>query len=120
MTRMYYSVSGFIPSLQLRPGVFLSLMNRRVVPFVCTDEFWVIAKVRQQAIHNVQKGDFAEIALKLYPGKILYGYVDSIAWAVGNTQLDASSDLISDTEFNPAEHYFVKIKLSHVKHKELL
>jgi multidrug resistance efflux pump len=95
-------------------------VNKRAIPFVCTDEYWVLAKIRQQALHNVRKGDFVEIALKLYPGKILYGYVDSIAWAVGNTQLKASSILINDTEFIPAEHYFIKIKLSNISHNNLL
>ncbi len=107
----YAPKNGYIPSLQLQEGSYIGIMNKRVMPFVCTDDLWVIACVNQKAIQNVHAGDKVEVALGIYPGTILYGTVDTVVWAVGDTQLKASSVLPSESFITPAQSFAVKIKM---------
>ena len=48
--------------------------------FVENDQ-WVIALFRQNEVRKVQPGQEAEIALQMYPGRIIKCTVDSVVWA---------------------------------------
>jgi multidrug resistance efflux pump len=79
--------SGTVISLALRPGAM-------AVPFPVTpamtfveDEQWIMAIFRQNEVRKIKPGQEAEIALKMYPGRIIKCKVDSIMWATAAGQL---------------------------------
>ncbi len=102
--------NGYSPIVLIKPGVFHGMINKRVMTFVCTDKLWIVAKVPQQAVRNIKAGDKVEAALEMYPGTILYGKVLNVIWAVGNAQVNASTNLPADT-IQPAKNFYVKIEL---------
>jgi multidrug resistance efflux pump len=104
--------NGYIPILFLKPNMYLSLWNRNCLPFICTDDLWIVAKLKQQSVQYVKNGDPAEITLEMYPGKIINGKVDEIIWAQGNVQFYATSAMPKTTNFTPSEEFFVKIKVN--------
>lgn len=79
--------SGSVISLALRPGAM-------AVPFPMTpamtfveDEQWIMAIFSQNEVRKIKAGQEAEIALKMYPGRIIKCKVDSIMWATAQGQL---------------------------------
>lgn len=107
---IYAPADGYIPILQIKPGVYHGMLNKRVFNFICTKKLWMAAKITQQAVRFINPGDKVEVALEMYPGTILQGEVDSVIWGVGNTQIGPSGKLPDDT-IEPPESFFVKIKL---------
>jgi len=108
---VYAPSDGFVPVVALKPGVYLGLINKRVMTFICTANLWITGKVRQQSAHLIKPGDKVEAAIHFYPGVIVYGEVIELVYGVGNTQLVPSGNLAKDWEFQPAKDYFVKIKI---------
>lgn len=79
--------NGSVISLALRPGAM-------AVPFPMTpamtfveDEQWIMAIFSQNEVRKIKPGQEAEIALKMYPGRIIKCKVDSIMWATAQGQL---------------------------------
>jgi multidrug resistance efflux pump len=107
---IYAPADGYIPILQIYPGVFHGLINKKVFSFICTDNLWMVMKVNQQAVRFIKPGDKVEATLSMYPGKIFKGSVISVIWGVGNTQVTAGSKIPDDT-ITPANDFFVKIKI---------
>ena len=107
----YAPEDGYIPILFIKPGMYLSLFNRNAIPFICADKLWIVAELKQQSVQYVKQGNPVEIALTMYPGKILYGKVAEIIWAQGNVQFFASSTMPTTTSFQPSDMFFVKIEL---------
>lgn len=107
----YAPEDGYIPILFIKAGMFLGLLNKNALPYICTDKIWIIAKLKQQSVQYVKPGDPVEIALTMYPGKILNGKVIEIIWAQGNVQFMASSKMPSTESFQPSNSFFVKIEL---------
>jgi multidrug resistance efflux pump len=102
--------NGYVPVLQIRPGVYYGMINKKVFSFICTDKLWMVMKVNQQAVRFIEPGDKIEATFSMYPGKIFTGSVICVIWGVGNTQVTASSNLPSDT-VEPANNFFVKVKI---------
>lgn len=116
-TITYAPCDGYIPIMFFRPGMFVSLLSRNAIPFVCTDKLWLVAKLKQQSVQYVKKGDPVEIAFDMYPGTIINGKVEEMVWAIGDIQIQASSKLPTTESFQPAEQFFAKIKvLNNEKH----
>ncbi|HJO94016.1 MAG TPA: efflux RND transporter periplasmic adaptor subunit [Victivallales bacterium] len=111
-TVTYAPTNGYIPVLSLRPGMFLGLLNKNSIPFICTDKMWILAKLKQQSVRYVRPGDPVEIALEMYPGIILNGKVVDMVWAQGDVQFFATSKMLKTSEFNPSNQFFVKIKVN--------
>ena len=42
------------------------MINKRVLTYVCTDELWISAQIRQQSVHLIKPGDLVEVALEMY------------------------------------------------------
>jgi multidrug resistance efflux pump len=79
--------NGTVVSLALRPGAM-------AVPFPMTpaltfveDDQWIMAIYKQNEVRKIKPGQEAEIALKMYPGRIIKCKVDSIMWATAQGQL---------------------------------
>jgi len=80
-TTVYAPNDGTVVNLQLRPGqVSAALPMAPVMTFVENGQ-WVIALFAQNEVRKVQPGQEAEIALQMYPGRIIKCKVDSVVWA---------------------------------------
>lgn len=103
---------GYPVNVVLRPGAFIRL-KQPVLDFVATDEYFLVATVNQRAARWVDAGDEAEVALSLYPGRVLKAVVDDVIWARGKAQLSATGQLPSAATFRAGEagEYFT-VKLS--------
>jgi len=78
---------GTVVSLSLRPGAMaVPLPITPAMTFV-EDEQWVMAIFKQNEVRKIKPGQEAEIALKMYPGRIIKCKVDSIMWATAAGQL---------------------------------
>jgi predicted RNA-binding protein YlqC (UPF0109 family) len=51
------------------------------------DEQWILAIYYQNEVRKIKPGQEAEIAFKMYPGRIVKCKVDSIMWATAQGQL---------------------------------
>ncbi len=107
----YAPCNGYIPILFIKSGMYIGILNKNALPFICTDQLWIVAELKQQSVQYVRPGDFVEIAMEMYPGKILYGKVVDMVWAQGNIQFFASSKMPSIEAFQPSNKFFVKIEL---------
>jgi hypothetical protein len=89
---VYYApADGTVVSLALRPGAVASIMVTQPVMTFVEDEQWVLAIFKQNEVRKIKPGQEAEIALKMYPGRIIKCKVDSIMWATAAGQLPIGS-----------------------------
>ena len=107
----YAPENGYVPIVFLKPKMYLSIFNRNAIPFICTDNQWIVAKLKQKSVQHVRPGDPVEITLTMYPGKIINGKVDEMIWAQGDVQFIASSKIAKTTDFKPSNQFFVRIKV---------
>ncbi len=78
---------GTVVALSLRPGAMaVPLPITPAMTFV-EDEQWVMAIFKQNEVRKIKPGQEAEIALKMYPGRIIKCKVESIMWATAQGQL---------------------------------
>ncbi len=91
-TTVYAPTDGFVTNLQLREG-FVVGSGGRVMTFIDTSERYLVAPLGQNVVRHVEEGNDVEVALELYPGRILEGTVDSVIWASGEGQGDPSGVL---------------------------
>lgn len=83
-----------VTNLQLREG-FIVRSAAPVMTFVDTSEQYLIVSLSQNTVRHVEPGNTVEVALRLYPGRIFKGTVESVAWASGEGQEDPSGNLPS-------------------------
>jgi multidrug resistance efflux pump len=91
-TKIYAPTDGFVTNLQLREG-FTVGARAPVMTLIDSSERYLVAPLGQNVVRHVEEGDDVEVALVLYPGKILEGTVDSIIWASREGQGDPSGAL---------------------------
>ena len=92
-TTYYAPANGTIVALTLRPGAMaVPLPTVPAMNFV-EDEQWILAIYRQNEVRKVKPGQEAEIAFKMYPGRIVKCKVDSIMWATSQGQLPIGNPL---------------------------
>ena len=104
--------NGTMVNVMLRPGFFVSgLPFNEVMTFV-DEEFQIFALFGQNELHQVEPGNEAEITLDTYPGRIIKAHVDSIIWAQGQGQLEASGDLPKTTFVPPPGRFPVKLDVA--------
>ena len=87
-------------NVMLRPGFFVAGMPFNEVMTFVDDECPDLRDVRPERAHQVEAGNEAEITLDTYPGHVIKAHVDSIIWAQGQGQAQASGDL-PKTNFVP-------------------
>jgi len=82
---------GTVIALTLRPGAMAVPVP--VVPAMnfVEDEQWIIAIYHQNEVRKIKPGQEAEVAFKMYPGRVVKCKVDSIMWATAQGQLPIGS-----------------------------
>ena len=101
--------NGTMVNVMLRPGFFVSGMPFNEVMTFVDNEYQIFALFNQNELHQVGPGDEAEITLDTYPGRVIKAHVDSIIWAQGQGQLEASGDLPKTTFVPPPGRFPVKL-----------
>jgi multidrug resistance efflux pump len=103
----------YVVNLQLRPGAFVAGMPINPVMTLIEAEGQVLALYYQNELHKVQPGDDAEFSLKTYPGRVIKAKVDSVIWAQGQGQLQASGTVpMTGVLTAPPGRYAVKFDIA--------
>ena len=79
--------NGTVVSLALRPGAMAVPLPMTPAMTFVEDDQWIMAIFKQNEVRRIKPGQEAEIALKMYPGRIIKCKVDSIMWATAAGQL---------------------------------
>src|SRR6185436_5904433 len=101
--------NGTMVNVMLRPGFFVSGMPFNEVMTFVDNEYQIFALFNQNELHQVDKGNEVEITLDTWPGRVIKGHVDSIIWAQGQGQIEASGDLPKTTFVPPPGRFPVKV-----------
>jgi multidrug resistance efflux pump len=101
--------NGTMVNVMLRPGFFVAGMPFNEVMTFVDNEYQIFALFGQNELHQVVPGNEAEITLDTYPGRIIKAHVDSVIWAQGQGQLDASGDLPRTNFVAPPGRFPVKL-----------
>jgi multidrug resistance efflux pump len=83
----------YVINLTLRPGAFVAGMPFNPVMSLVEADGQVVALFKQNELHQIAPGNEAEFVLKTYPGRIIKATVDSVIWAQGQGQMQASGTL---------------------------
>jgi multidrug resistance efflux pump len=103
----------YVVNLQLRPGGFVAGLPLNPVMTLLEADGQVVALYHQNELHQVAAGNEVEFALKTMPGRIIKGKVDSIVWAQGQGQLQASGTIpLSGVMAQPPGRYAVKFDVA--------
>jgi multidrug resistance efflux pump len=85
---VYYAPSdGTVVSLALRPGAMAVPFPMTPVMNFVEDDQWILAIYNQNEVRKIKPGQEAEIAFRMYPGRVVKCKVDSIMWATAQGQL---------------------------------
>jgi len=104
--------NGTMVNVMLRPGFFVAGMPFNEVMTFVDNEYQIFALFGQNELHQVEPGNEAEITLDTYPGRIIKAHVDSIIWAQGQGQVEASGDLPKTTFVPPPGRFPVKLEVA--------
>lgn len=87
-TTIYAPEDGFVTNLQARPGLVVGIFRLGAIASLVVDEDpYLLAPITQEHLKFIKEKQPVEIALDLYPGKILTGRVEAIWWATGQGQM---------------------------------
>ena len=86
-TIYYAPANGTVIALTLRPGAMAVPLPMVPAMNFVEDEQWILAIYHQNEVRKIKPGQEAEIAFKMYPGRIVKCKVDSIMWATAQGQL---------------------------------
>jgi multidrug resistance efflux pump len=103
----------YVINLQLRPGAFVAGVPLNPVMTLVEADGQAVALFHQNELHRVAPGNEVEFAVKTLPGRIIKGKVNSIIWAQGQGQLQASG-AVPTTGFvaAPPGRYAVKFDIA--------
>lgn len=106
---------GFVVNLQLRPGMLVGGSAGSVLSFVLDENDdargVIVATVDQKHFLLIKSGQYAEVALRNYPGEIFTGRVLNTIDINGKGQLMASGDIPDDLGSGAPSSFAVRIKL---------
>jgi multidrug resistance efflux pump len=94
-TVYYAPANGTVVGLTLRPGAMAVTLPLNPAMNFVEDEQWILAIFHQNEVRKIKPGQEAEVAFKMYPGRVVKCKVDSIMWATAQGQLPIGA-------FNPA------------------
>ena len=86
-TTFYAPADGTVVAITLRPGAMAVPLPMVPAMNFIEDEQWLLAIYHQNEVRNVAPGQEAEVAMKMYPGRVIKCKVDSILWATAQGQL---------------------------------
>jgi multidrug resistance efflux pump len=101
--------NGTMVNVMLRPGFFVAGMPFNEVMTFVDDEYQIFALYGQNELHQVEAGNESEITLDTFPGRVIKAHVDSVIWAQGQGQVEASGDLPRTTFVPPPGRFPVKL-----------
>jgi|SRR3954471_12113353 multidrug resistance efflux pump len=103
----------YVINLQLRPGGFVAGLPINPVMTLVESTGQVVAFFHQNELHQVEAGNEAEFALDTLPGRIIKASVDSVVWAQGQGQLQASGAVpLTGVAALPPGRYAVKFNIA--------
>lgn len=108
-TSVFAPADGSVVNLQLRVGAFVSGMPFNEVMTFVENDYQIYGFFLQNELHQVQANDEAEIHFRTWPGRIIKAHVDSILWAQGQGQMDASGNLPNTAIAVPPGRFPVKL-----------
>jgi multidrug resistance efflux pump len=108
-TTVVAPANGTMVNVMLRPGFFVAGMPFNEVMTFVDDEYQIFALYGQNELHQVVPGNESEITLDTYPGRVIKAHVDSVIWAQGQGQIEASGDLPRTTFVPPPGRFPVKL-----------
>jgi multidrug resistance efflux pump len=102
----------YVVNLALRPGAFVGAVAASQVMTLVEAEGQVVAFFNQNELHQVAPGNEAEFTVETLPGRVIKAKVDSIIWAQGAGQMQASG-MLPQTGFaaQPPGRYAVKFNI---------
>jgi len=83
--------NGTLISLALRPGTMATPFPSIPAMNFVEEENWILAIYNQNEVRKIKPGQEAEIAFRMYPGRVVKAKVDSIMWATAQGQLPIGS-----------------------------
>lgn len=86
-TTYHAPADGTVIALTLRPGTMAVPLPMVPAMNFVEDEQWILAIFAQNEVRKIKPGQEAEVAFKMYPGRIVKCKVDSIMWATAQGQL---------------------------------
>ncbi len=86
-TTYYAPADGTVVAITLRPGAMAVPFPLSPAMNFVEDEQWLLAVYHQNEVRKVEPGQEAEVAFKMYPGRIVKCKVDSVLWATAQGQL---------------------------------
>jgi multidrug resistance efflux pump len=90
-TTYYAPANGTVVALTLRPGAMAVPLPMFPAMNYIEDEQWILAIYQQNEVRKIKPGQEAEVAFKMYPGRVVKCKVDSIMWATAQGQLPIGS-----------------------------
>jgi multidrug resistance efflux pump len=110
----------YVINLALRPGAFVAGMPFNPVMTLVEAEGQVVALYYQNELHQIAPGDEAEFTLRTNPGKVVKATVDSVIWAQGAGQMQATGTVpMTGVVVAPPGRYAVKFDIDD-KDRDLL
>lgn len=86
-TVYYAPANGTVISMALRPGSMAVQFPAIPAMNFVEDENWILAIYNQNEVRKIKPGQEAEIAFRMYPGRVVKAKVDSVMWATAQGQL---------------------------------
>jgi len=103
----------YVVNLQLRPGGFVAGLPVAPVMTLVETTGSLVALYAQNELHQVEPGNEAEFAFNTYPGQIVKGTVNSIIWAQGAGQVQATGTLpMTGVLAAPPQRFAVKFDIA--------
>ena len=103
----------YVVNLQLRPGGFVAALPVAPVMSLVETTGTIVALYSQNELHQVEAGNEAEFALDTHPGRIIKGKVNSIVWASGAGQVQATGTIpMTGVLTAPAQRFAVKFDVA--------
>ena len=112
-TVTYAPADGTVVALALRPGVMTVPFPPVPAMTFVENEQWVVAFFAQNEVRKVEEGNEAEIALKIYPARVIKCDVEAIIWATAQGQLPIGG-MLPNTGFGTAPDMRLAVKLKPV------
>ncbi|MFK4135467.1 HlyD family secretion protein [Pseudomonas luteola] len=110
-TELKAPFDGIVGRRSVRKGAFVK-PGELLMAVVPTDNFYITANFREVQLTHMHPGQSAEIKVDSFPGKKLYGTVDSIAPATGVTFAAIAPDNATGNFTKVVQRIPVKILLS--------
>jgi multidrug resistance efflux pump len=84
-TRIEAPSDGFVTNLQLSVGAYVNV-GAQVMTLIDTSGWRMVANFPENALSRIAPGQRAELTLRMYPGRVFEGSVESVNWGVSTGQ----------------------------------